>query len=305
MPKPTNSDDASTGRDDAVDTSTKNLEDSFDDDEGFSGGEEVDSRFEADSEDDSAATDEDDDDDSGFEDDAESEDDSAEADEEADASEEGDDTEEDDDSKDDAKVEDEGTLSDAERKKLNDEMAKARIAEREAKKEAETLRKQRETETLQRYIEEAGDDEIEREKRENDVERFKIQQEKADVNEERLDTEVDRALKDIDLFQTGSTAAKKELISAIEDFENRFVKYDKGGRPIEIGIDPETGKRASLYQHLQNKAASIKEIQGDGARTQGKSKTNQRRRAITPPSRAPAKPKVDADIEAFDEEAAK
>ncbi len=190
-----------------------------------------------------------------------------------------------------------------ERKKHNDEMAKSRIAEKKARDEAAAARAVATESAIDRYVNEAGDDEAERKQRQADVQEFRNREERIAMNDERLQTGVERAVAAIPLFQTKNEVVQEELLSAVDAFENQFVVKDKHGRPLEIKIDPATGKRADLVAYLQRKADSIQKLTGVGATQQDKSKKNQNRRTITPPVKAPKKPKTDPDMDAFDEEA--
>jgi hypothetical protein len=273
------------------------------DDTSWDDGEEVESRFEANDEDDSAATDEDDSDAEEFEDDGESEDESDDAD-----SEEGQSTdEENDQDAEDSDVSDAESTTDieAERKRHNDEMAQARIEAKKARDEAEAIRKQAQDATIQQYLDEAGEDEAERARRELNVEQFNIREERISLNNEKLQGGLERALTSIDLFRTGSPAAKEELASSLDSFEREFIVLDKNNRPVEIKIDPATGKQADVVAYLQRKADAIRKLQGEGASQQVKSKKKEKSRTLTPPSRAPKKAKVDPDLAGFDEEAAR
>jgi hypothetical protein len=207
------------------------------------------------------------------------------------------------DSEDDAKKE--STDLEAERKAHNDEMAKARIAERKAKDEAEAVRKKSEEATIERYLEDAGDDEIERERRELNVEQYRIREEKIVLNNDRIQSGIEKAVASIDLFRTGNPVVQEELASSLDSFEAQFIEKDKNGRPVSIKIDPATGKPADVFQYLQRKADSIKKLTGIGARQQDKSKSNEKTRTLTPPVKAPKKAKTDPDLEGFDEEASR
>lgn len=179
----------------------------------------------------------------------------------------------------------------SERKRLNDEMAKRRIAERELRE----TQKQIEQENLQRYLDEAQDDEIEYARRQNQIEAFNIQQEKIQLNHDRLQNAIDKAVATIDLFQNGTPEIKEELAASLDDFERMYVKYDDNGNPLEV--------KGDVYQYLQKKADSIKRLTGVGARQQIKDKSKTTARTQTPPSRAPKEAKPDPDIDGFDEEA--
>lgn len=278
----------------------------FDDDTTWDDGEEVESRFEAKDEDDSEATDEDEAEVEDSEDDGESEDDADDADSEEADDESADDDENDQDSED-SDDEDGADTTDAtleaERKRHNDEMAQARIAEKKARDALEAERKQREEASIEDYLKEAGDDDNERKRRENNVEQYRIQEDRVALNDEKLRAGIERAVVQVELFRTGSDAIKEELASALDDFEQKFVVFDKNNRPLQIKIDPETGKQADVVTYLQRKADRIKRLTGDSAEKKAKSKKKESSRTLTPPTRAPKKAKVDADLESFDEEA--
>lgn len=182
-----------------------------------------------------------------------------------------------------------------ERKRFNDEMAKQRIAEREAKQQAKQAQAALEAERLQNYLAEAQDDADEYARRELNIEAYKIQQERANLNAERLEVGIDKAITGIDLFRTGSPAVKEELLSAVDEFEDMYVVKDQAGNPIEV--------KADLNQFLQKKADSIKRLIQEGAASEAKTKEMVKARTMATPSRAPKQVKADPDIDAFDEEA--
>lgn len=186
----------------------------------------------------------------------------------------------------------EDTNSAAEKKRHNDEMAKQRIAERAARQEAEQAKAALEATHLEQYLQEAGDDEVEIAKRQLDVQAYKLQQERIDINADRLQSGIEKAAATIDLFQTGSDEVKEELLNALDDFERFYVVKDKQGRPIEVNGD--------VYQYLQAKAESIKRLTGVGAREETKAKNNAKARTSTIPTRAPKEPPKDTDLEDFD-----
>lgn len=231
--------------------------------------------------------------------DEESEDDSTEEDEETETADKAadDDSEEEvaDDSKDDKSEEAKSTLTPEEQKRHNDEMAKARIAEKNARDAAAKATKQAQEATIERYLREAGDDELELERRQLNVEQFRLQEEKIEVNQEKLSAGIDRAVATIPLFKTGSPAVKEELAKSLDDFERMYVKKNDKGQPIEV--------LGNVVEFLQAKADSIMRLTGDGATQQDKSKKKQQSRTITPPVKAPKKAKADEMSDGFDEEA--
>lgn len=274
-----------------------------DDTTDWSEGEEVDSRFENPDKKSKAATDDDDSDLEDFDEDASdevAEDADEDAEDEAADSENEQDEEDTDDAEDAA-----ATDIEAERKRHNEEMAQLRIKERKAREAIAEAEKAREDADIRQYLEEAKDNDAELQRRQLQVEQFRLQEERIDLNTQRLESDVTRAMKSIDLFKTGSTAVKEELANAFEDFERQYIEQDKKGRPVRIKIDPSTGKPADLVAFIQRKADRIKQLQGDGRTRQDKSKKKEQARSITPPVRAPKKAKVDEDLAGFDEEAAK
>jgi hypothetical protein len=189
----------------------------------------------------------------------------------------------------------EDTDSEAERKRYNDEMAKRRIAEREAREQARQAQQTLEAERLQNYLAEAGNDEEEYNRRQLDVEAYRLQQQKAELNAERLQVGIDKAIANIDLFRTGSPAVKEELLNALDDFERYNVTKDKAGNYLEV--------KGDVYQYLTRKAESIKRLTQEGAVSEAKTKQNVKAKTLQVPSRTPKPAKVDPDVDAFDEEA--
>lgn len=179
--------------------------------------------------------------------------------------------------------------SDADRKRFNDEMAKQRIAAKQAREEAAQARKELEDSQIQRYLDEAGD-ESDLVERQAAVERYRLQQERSDLNRERLAVSLDRAVAEIDIFRSGTEVQKQYLLKAVDLFEAQHVKKDDKGNPIEVTGD--------LYSYLKTEAESIRELTQDGAAKEAKAKEKVRARTITPPTRAP-KQKVDKDLEDF------
>lgn len=193
--------------------------------------------------------------------------------------------------------EEQTTLTAEEQKRHNDEMAKARIAERDARQAAQKAEKDAQEATIERYLRDAGDDELELERRQLNVENFRINEERISLNEERLQTGIERAVASIPLFRNGSKAVQEELAASMDDFERMYVIKDDNGRPKEV--------KADVVQYLQAKAASIERIQATGAQQQDKSKKKQQSRTTTPPVRAPKKAKEDPAMAGFKEEASR
>lgn len=183
----------------------------------------------------------------------------------------------------------------AERKRFNDEMAKQRIAERQAREEARQAREALEATQLENYLAEVRDDPEEFAQRQLDVEAYKLQEDRINLNAEKLQVSIDKALSNIDLFSTGTPAVKERLLRAIDDFEANNVTKDAKGRPVEV--------KGDLLQHLQKEAASIRDLLQEGAVQQTKSKEKTKSKTLAPPSRSPKPVKTDPDLDGFDEEA--
>jgi hypothetical protein len=197
------------------------------------------------------------------------------------------------------------TLSPEEQKRHNDEMAKARIAEREARNRARQAETQAQEATIERYLQDAGDDEAEKAQRQLNVDAWRVKEERIQLNQERLDAGIQRAFAQVPMLNTGSDAAKEELSASLDDFEARFIVKDEKGRPTAIRNDPATGQPADVVQFLQAKAKSIERLQGDGATKQVSAKSKEKSRTMTPPVRAPKKEKTDPAMDAFKAEAAR
>lgn len=172
------------------------------------------------------------------------------------------------------------------------EAYKAREEARQARQQLEAERRQNEEANLQRYLQEAEDDQDELIRRQNEVAAYRMKEERIVLNTERLETGLQRAVADIPLFKNGTEAVQKRLLRAADNFEATYVQKDEKGRPVQINGD--------VYQYLKAEADSIQELLGDGARQQGKDKSNQKSRTLTRPSRVPKKAKVDPDLADFD-----
>ncbi len=286
----------SNATDDVVDTSVEDKEDDsadFDEDaDNASWDEEVSTSEEPEDADKST---ENDDKPDKSDDDAESDDDSTEESETEVETDEDDKTVEETDKSDKDESKKDESLSPEERHTHNEAMAAARVAEREARKKADEAHKQAEDATVERYLRDAGEDEDELERRKTQVAAWRVNEEKISVNQQKLEVGVERAVASIDLFRTGSPAAKEELAQSLDDFERMYVRKDDQGRPIEVLGD--------VVKFLQAKAESIKKLQGDGRTQQDKAKKNQKSRTLTTPVKSPKKAKDDPAMDAFDEEA--
>lgn len=195
-----------------------------------------------------------------------------------------------------AEAEQEGSADEAEADAAELKAQEA-FKERQARREAERkLREQQEAterQNLQRYLEEAGADEAEQQKRQNEVNAYLIQKREVEVNERALEADLKRAVADIDLFQTGSQEVKDALFDAVDDFDRMFVVRDEQGNPLRVEGD--------VHEYLTKKADSIRRLTGVGARESKKNSTKTKARTMSAPSRKPAEPKKDPLLAAFDE----
>lgn len=206
-------------------------------------------------------------------------------------------SEESEDEDDSSESKDEGgdTDPEAERKRFNDEMAKRRIAEREAREAEHRAKEALEAERIKQYLADAEGDPEEVAKRQLEIESYRLQQERAQMNAERLQIGIDKALANetvSKILNGASDAAKNELLSTLDDFERYQVVKDKQGNPIRVDGD--------VYQTLVKKAESIRQLTQAGAVQEAKTKEKARARTITPPTRAPKESPVDPELEAFD-----
>lgn len=180
-------------------------------------------------------------------------------------------------------------LSDEDKQKaLNREYAERRLREK-AEREA-TIKQQQ-----QEYVAEADPDDP----RDMAVRQLQIDayNNKVESNTNKLTNSYERAIKDFDILNSNSPEIRAELDAALDAFQAMNVTIDAYGNPTEV--------RGDLYEFLQTKADSIKNLTSIGARNQDKSKGKEKSKVLTTPNRAPKESKKDADIEAFDEEASK
>lgn len=181
--------------------------------------------------------------------------------------------------------------TEAERKRQNDEYAKRRIAEKQLREE----RAQREQENLQRYLDEAGDDEFERERRTLEVEKHLIAKERTDLMTQSIEIGLDKAVASIDLFQKGTPEQLNALDKAYQNYLQMHVRYDQAGNVLAVDKDVTT--------YLTEEAESIRQLSGVGARQQERDKKIVRSRTDTLPVRKAKEAKTDPYLDAFLEEA--
>ncbi len=193
--------------------------------------------------------------------------------------------------------------TEAERKRHNDEMAKKRIADREAREKA---KHESQANWLDDGYQQAYDKAIKEGKDERDArydasQALALRQVQVDAynnriqaNTDRLRNNIDKAVATIDLFQKGTPAVKEKLAKALDYFEGMHVVRDKNGDPVEVTGD--------LYEFLRNEAEDIRQLLGEGAVQQQRSKKNAKSRTLPKPNRAPRKSE-DPMMDGFDEEA--
>lgn len=174
-----------------------------------------------------------------------------------------------------------------ERKRYNDEMAKKRIAERQAREEARAK-------AQQAVLDEVADNPNERDLRSLQI--FAYNQ-TVQNNSDRLVNGFDKAVANIDLYKSEDPNVQAELDAALDEFQQMHVTLNEFGDPVEV--------RGDLYQFLANKAERIRRLTGIREVNQKKARAKTQARTDTLPSKTPKKPKVDPDLEAFDEEASR
>lgn len=120
---------------------------------------------------------------------------------------------------------------------------------------------------------------------------------KVEYNTNKLTNGYERAIKDFPILSDAAPEIRAEVDGALDAFQALHVEIDQYGNPTNV--------RGDIYAYLQAKADSIAALTGKGARQQEQAKTKEKSKVTTLPSRAPKTPKKDADIDAFDEEAAR
>lgn len=203
----------------------------------------------------------------------------------------------------DKKTEEVDTPSEEDRKRHNAEMAQKRIAEKKAKEEEKRKSQMEYVNAANDVYEKAkerglSDDEA-RYEANKDLAFRQLQVDaynnRIETNTSKLDTGIDRAVADIDLFRTGSQSVRDELAASLDEFEAMYIVRDQNGDPVEV--------KGDVYQFLQAKADSIRRLLDDGKRSSVKDRTNARSRTDTLPDRKPKEAKKDDMLDGFDEEA--
>jgi len=189
------------------------------------------------------------------------------------------------------KPKEEYTASEEEQRRRNDEFARQRIAEREAKAQRDAQQAEAKRIQQEEYLQNAEDD------RDLALRQLQIDayNNKITANNSKLESSMDRAVADIDLFRTGTEVQKQALIKSLDDFEARYVQRDSNGDALDVSGD--------VYQHLQAKADEIRQLAGEGARIESKAKQQTKARTDIVPTKAPKTPRVDPYLAAFEEEA--
>lgn len=172
------------------------------------------------------------------------------------------------------------------------EMAKEAFKRREAERKLREERNAREQENLNRYLQEADDDEVELAKRQLEVQQYQLYKQQAAFTESQLELGIQRAANDIELMKDKRPEIQAEFEKALDDFERMYVAKDQQGNPVEV--------KADVYQYLQDKADSIRRIQGVGERKAGQDLKKAKAATIKPPSRTPKESKQDSDLADFD-----
>lgn len=195
-------------------------------------------------------------------------------------------------SEDTLEAEEEDTPSEKPKGEPDPEMAKEAYKRREAERKLREERNAREQENLNRYLQEADDDEVELAKRQLEVQQYQLHKQQSAFTESQLELGIQRAYNGIDLLKDKRPEIQEEFSKALDDFERMYVVKDNQGNPVEV--------KADVYQYLQDKADSIRRIQGVGERKAGDDLKKAKAATIKPPSRTPKEPKQDSDLADFD-----
>lgn len=188
----------------------------------------------------------------------------------------------------------EDTTSDKPKKGEPDpDMAREAFKRREAERKLREERQARERQDLERYLQEAEGDEVELVKRQAEVQRHLINQERAQLNQEKLDVQMTRAVSELNLKNVDSRT-KEYVARALDKFEAINVVRDDNGNIMDV--------KGDVYQYLKEEMDFIKDFQGVGAREQTKKKAAEKTRTVQKPTRTPKEPEKDPDIDAFDKE---
>jgi hypothetical protein len=194
----------------------------------------------------------------------------------------------------------------AEQQRLNNEAAQRRIAEKQQREEARARATQ---EALDQSYTDAFDQAInagydEAQARIQAAQALTLQQLQVDAYNNRVmqvtnrvTADLNTAVSQIPEFKSDNKDVRDYMLRAVDNFEAAYVKKDANGDAVEVTGD--------IMQYLQNEADYARRLTGLGAQQQKQAKDTQKKRTLSPPSRTPAKPKVDPDLAAFDEEYAR
>ena len=180
--------------------------------------------------------------------------------------------------------------------KSKDELAKEAFKRREAERKLRDEQNRREAENLQRYLDEAGEDEAELNKRQLEVQQYALSRERSQVLQDKLDVGINKAVLELKI-DPKDTAAMNYLARRLDDFESSRVVKDRGGNIVEV--------RGNVYQYIKEEMDSISQFRSIGAREQASKKAKEKARTVKTPTRTPKEKPVDEDLLAFDEEADK
>lgn len=167
-------------------------------------------------------------------------------------------------------------------KELAAQAFKQRQEERQSREE-QSSREQ------QAYLDEA-EDERDLALRQLQVEAYNTRVENATS---KLVNGFERAKSTIDLYQDPTPEVQTALNDAIDEFEARFVTYDRLGNPTAV--------KGDIYQFLNKKADSIRQLTQLGSRKEKVASAKSSAATIAPPAQTPKEGKVDpimAELEA-------
>lgn len=161
----------------------------------------------------------------------------------------------------------------------------------EKRQQEKAVREQTQKEQQQNYLNEAEDA--------HDLALRQLQidayDNKVSRNETTLKNQYETAIKDFDILSSTDPVIQSRVNKALDAYQAQNVTIDAYGNPTEV--------RNDLYAFLQSEADDIAKLTGIRAKSQETSKTKQKSKTMSAPSRSPKEAKVDPDLAAFDEEA--
>ena len=177
----------------------------------------------------------------------------------------------------------EDTTSDEDRKRAAQEAYKEREARRREMEQAKM-------EQQQEYLD-AAEDAKDLALRQLQVDAYNNRVEK---NLNKIENGLDKAIANIDLFQSKDPVVRESLAKAYDNFLALNVVIDANGDPVDV--------KGDVFQYLQEEAESIRRLTGIGARQEAKDKQLTKAKATPLPTKAPKESKTDPYTEAFEEE---